>query len=280
MKVKVLYDQGTACVAEDGIIFYPPCCFGVTDGVSGVYLPQEGPRLFNQLTGGQLASKIISRSFGSAIPGETLENILRRANNMLREISKEAEISLEELELLPSADFVVVRLDTSSSLSILQGGDSLAIWQMKDGTIGGTPNKVYSYEKELLQIVAGLMKKHKGDRQKMWREYRPILIEKRRANTNTEEGGFAVLNGQSEFECFWQKFTLPRKEIGFLILFSDGFIPFEWTENVFAMAGEMIRLYRKGELHSILEATRVIADKKKSLAHEDYAEATAIAIEF
>ncbi len=279
MKVKVLYDQGTACVAEDGIVFYPPCYFGVTDGVSGVYLPQEGPRLFNQLTGGQLASKIISRFFGLTIPGETLEDILRRANNMLREISKEAKISLQESELLPSASFVVVRLD-SPEVSILQGGDSLAIWQMKDGTIGGTPNKVYSYEKELLQIVAGLMKKHKGDRQKMWKEYRPTLIEKRRTNANTEEGGFAVLNGQPEFECFWQKFTLPRQEIRFLVLFSDGFIPFEWTGNVFGMAGEMIRLYRKGELHSILEATRVIADKKKSLTHEDYAEATAIAIEF
>ena len=280
MKVKVLYDQGTACVAEDSIIFYPPYYFGVTDGVSGVYLPQEGPRLFNQLTGGQLASKIISRFFGLALPGESLEDILQGANNMLREISKEAKISLEDSELLPSANFVVVRLDTSSSLSILQTGDSLAIWKMKDGTIGGTPNKVYNYEKELLRIIAELMERHKGDRQKMWKEFRPILIEKRRANINIKEGGFAVLNGQPEFERFWQKFTLPRQEIGFLILFSDGFIPFEWTGNAFGMAGEMIRLYQKRELHSILEATRAIADKKKSLVHEDYAEATAVAIEF
>ena len=66
----------------------------------------------------------------------------------------------------------------------------------------------------------------------------------------------------------------------FLLLFSDGFVPSEWTKQELGMAGEMIRLYRKGGLFSILEATRLIADQKKFSSHEDCPEATAIAIEF
>ena len=114
----------------------------------------------------------------------------------------------------------------------------------------------------------------------MWKEFLPILIEKRQANINTEQGGFALLNGQPEFERFWQRFTLPREEMAFLVLFSDGLVPFEWTKNELALAGEIVRLYKKGKLQSILGATRKIAEQKKSSSHEDYAEATAIAIEF
>ncbi|MBZ9577851.1 hypothetical protein KJA13_02330 [Patescibacteria group bacterium] len=278
--IKVLYDQGSARIPEDGIIFQPPYYYAVTDGITGIYLPDEGPTLFHGMTGGQLASHIISYAFRNASPAtSSLEGIVRRANSLIRQDIEASGLSLKESELLPSAAFVVASVNTTN-IHILQGGDALAIWQTKDGTLGATPNKTYSYEEELLLIIAELMKKHKGDRQKMWEEFRPILTEKRRANINTKQGGFALLNGQPEFEHFWQKFTLPRAGIGFLLLFSDGLIPFEWTKNELGMAGEIIRLYKKGGLYAILEATRQIADDKKSLTHEDYPEATAIAIEF
>ncbi len=278
MKIQVLYDQGTACFPEDGMIFQPPCYFGAIDGVTGVYLPREGPRLFAGRTGGQLASHVLSHSFSDANPGESLKDILRKANSVIREISKTSGLTLQEPGLLPSAAFVAARINTR--IHILQGGDSLAVWQMKDGTIEGTPNLAFTHVEELLRIIAELMEKYGGNRQKMWEEFRPILIEKRRADINTEQGGFALLNGQPEFERFWQKFTLPREEMALLVLFSDGLVPFEWTKNELALAGEIIRLYKKGGLQSVLEATRKIAEQKRSSSHEDYAEATAIAIEF
>ncbi len=278
MKIQVLYDQGTACFPEDGMIFQPPCYFGAIDGVTGVYLPHEGPRLFAWRTGGQLASHVLSQSFSDANIGKSLKDILRKANTVIREISKTYGLTLQKSGLLPSAAFVTARINTH--IHILQGGDSLAVWQMKDGTIGGTPNLAFTYEEELLRIIAELMEKHKGNRQKMWEEFRPILIEKRRAEINTELGGFALLNGQPELEHFWQKFTLPREETALLILFSDGFVPFEWTKDEKAMAKMVINLYRTGGLHQVLAATRKIAEEKKSSSHEDYAEATAIAIEF
>ncbi len=283
MKVQVLYDQGSARILEDGIIFRPPYYFGVTDGITGVYLPDEGPKLFHGMTGGQLASHAISRAFCTTSIAKSLEDVLLDANHMIYEDIAAHGLSLQEPELLPSATFVVattIDLLNTGAVTIVQGGDSLAIWQMKDGTLGATPNKTYNYEERLLCTIAELMKKHRRDRQKMWEEFRPILIKERRANVNTKQGGFALLNGQPEFENFWQKFILPRERMALLILFSDGFVPFEWTQQELGMAGEIVRLYRKGGLHPILEATRQIADQKKSSSHEDYPEAMAIAIEF
>lgn len=279
MKTKVLYDQGSTRIAEDGIVFQPPHFYGALDGISGISLPHEGPKLFDGRTGGQFASHTISCVFESALVGESLESILRKANIMVRELSKTNGLSLQESELLPSAAFAVASV-TPKSINILQGGDSLAVWLMKDGTIGGTPNRTFTYEDELLSTIAVLMKKHGEDRQKMWEEFRPILVDKRRANINTAQGGFALINGQPEVENFWQKFVLRREEIVLLILFSDGFVPFEWTRDEKSLAEKVVHLYQTGGLYSVLEETRGVAEQKKSSSHEDYAEATAVAIEF
>lgn len=279
MKVKVLYDQGSARIPEDGIVFQPPHFYGALDGVSGIYLPHEGPKLFDGRTGGQFASHAVSCAFGAALVEESLENILRRANIMIRELSETNGLSLQESELLPSVVFAVASI-TQKSINILQGGDSLAVWLMKDGITGGTPNRTFTYEDELCNTVAVLMEKHKKDRQKMWEEFRPILADKRRSNNNTTQGGFAVLNGQPEVENFWQKFILQREEVALLILFSDGFVPFEWTRDEKSLAEKVVNLYQTGGLYSVLQETRDIAEQKKASSHEDYPEATAIALEF
>lgn len=278
VRIQILYDQGSAPIPEDGIIFQPPHYFGTVDGVSGIYLPHEGPKLFNGKTGGQFASCAISCAFGTALAGESLEDILLRANNMIQEVSEARGLSLSEPELLPSASFAVASIDTQE-ITILQGGDCLTIWQMRDRAIGGTPNQAFTFVRGLLGTITELMERHKGDRQKMWEEFRPILTEKRRANFNTAQGGFAILNGQPEVEHFWQKFTLQREKTALLILFSDGFVPFEWTRDEITMGEKVVRLYRKGGLHSVLKVTRAVQEQEKSSSHEDYAEATAIVIE-
>ena len=179
MRIKILYDQGSARVPEDGIIFQPPCYYGAMDGISGVYLPHEGPRLFDGRTGGQFATHAISIAFETASEKESLESILQKANTIIREFCETNNLSLKESGFLPSAAFVVTSIDTHN-INILQGGDSLAVWLMRDGTIGGIPNRTFAYEKELLHIIAELMRKHREDRQKMWEEFIPILMCKRK----------------------------------------------------------------------------------------------------
>lgn len=204
--------------------------------------------------------------------------ILRRANGIILKYTSEANIWHSGSEFLPSATFAVAKID-KQKVEILQGGDTLAVWQMKDGTIGGIPNLIFDYEERQTSMIAKLMEKHQGNRQKMWEEFRPFLAEDRRKNINASKG-FAIINGQPWFVDFLQEFKFSRNEIKRLILFSDGLIPFEFTRNATAMASAIIALYKNGGLSYILEETRRIAKKEKDLSHEDYPEATAIAIEF
>lgn len=181
-------------------------------------------------------------------------------------------------EFLPSATFAIASVD-DQKIEIVQGGDTLAVWQMKDGTIGGTPNLIFDYEERQTFMIAELMIKHKGNRQKMWEEFRPHLIEDRRKNINAIKG-FSIINGQPWFKDFLQEFTIPIETIKLLIIFSDGLVPFEWTRNPIVMSKRIIDLYQKGGLDLILETTRKIAEKNKDSSHEDYPEATAISLEF
>jgi hypothetical protein len=273
-----LYNQGSAKIAEDGIIFNPPRYFGVTDGVSGIYTPDEGPKLFKGKTGGQLASYAISYAFKHNLSPKPLKYILRTANYVLGELNKRNGLSFDEPELLPSATFCIASID-NQKIEIVQGGDTLAVWQMKDGTIGGTPNLIFDYEQRQTSRIAELMKKHKGNRQKMWEEFRPSLIEDRRKTINASQG-FAIINGQPWFEDFIQEFLLPRKDVKRLIIFSDGLVPFEATEDPIAMATFIFAIYQNGGLNRVLKSTREYAKENKKSSHEDYPEATAIAIEF
>lgn len=278
MKIKFLFDQGSAVLPEDGIIFQPPFYYGVVDGVSGLYLPSEGPKMFDGKTGGQLASSVVSWIFTCAGKENSLSDILREATFLLQEHIERNGLSLFEPETLPSAAFAIAHIN-ETHVSVINGADSLAVWQKEDGTVSGTPNQMFAYEGRQIDRVAELMKKHQGNRQRMWEEFRPLLVADRRANIN-KENGYAVINGQLQFKRAAQNFTLEKKKMKLLILFTDGFIPYEWTRDRRVMAFRMIKLYEKGGLSKILELSRKIAEKKKSSSHEDFPEATAIAIEF
>jgi len=279
VRVNYLYNQGSAKISEDTIIFYPPLWFGVSDGTTGVYLPNNGPRLFDGKTGGQVASQTLSVTFGLAGCNDDIENVLRRANRKVGKIAKANGIPLCESHLLPSTTYAIAKIDTKRII-VMQGGDALAVWELKNGTIGGTPNKVFAYEKILLHIIASILRRNGGDRLKMWREFAPLLAEKRKANYNKPTGGFSILNGQPEFDKLWQKFAFRPDELSLLILFSDGLVPFEWTEDPVYLAKKVIGHYRLGGLEAVLATSRKIAKQNAAVSHESEPEATAVAIEF
>lgn len=279
MRIQTLYDSGTAKVPEDSIVFAPPIFFGVADGVSGVYLPEEGPKLFKVRTGGQLASSVLVQTFHCATPKMGLARILRCANNTLRGIAKTEGLSISQPAFLPSATLVVAKIGPNC-IKIVQAGDSLAVWEYTNGNVGGISNPMFTYEKRHLNTIARLMEKHKGDRQKMWGEFRPTLIQQRNTHVNIAGKEVALLNGQARFLDCLHLSALSVQDIKLLVLFTDGFVSFEDTENGGELAQKVIGLYRQGELQAVLNNTRKEAEKKKSSSHEDFPEATAIAIEF
>ncbi len=275
MRVQSLHDDGSAKKSEDGLIISPPY-YGVTDGVSGVYLPEEGPKLFDGKTGGQLASDMIVKEFSFAGP-YCFRSTLQGANWKLGEIAKKNNLFLNDPAFLPSACFSICEL-TDEKVYIKQGGDTLAVWQLKDGSLGGTPNKNFQYEKFLTDTIAELMAKNNGDRQKMWQDFRPILIDERRKYS--KEYGLCLLNGQTNFYDNCNSFSIELSKLHFLILFTDGFIPFETTNNVRDMANYVISQYNYGGVDWLLNKTREANEKEKLSTHEDFPEATAVALEF
>src|SRR3989344_948567 len=150
-KAQVLFDQGSAKGAEDNLIFQPPSYYGVLDGLSGVYLPRDGPRMFGRRTGGQLVSSVVSIAFAVYQHRELVE-ILRAINVSVVDTFQKAGIPLDAA-FLPGTCFAVCQVG-DEHLEILQGGDCFAVWQFKDGTIGATLNQNYGYEKFLVDTIA------------------------------------------------------------------------------------------------------------------------------
>jgi serine/threonine protein phosphatase PrpC len=282
MQIIPFSNPGKVKTPEDSLIFWTKKeggWFGAADGTSGVHLPNKGPRLFDGKTGGQVASQVLSIAFGLARCDDKPEDVLRKANLAVGKIAKANKIPLQESHLLPSTTYAVAKIDTKR-VTVMQGGDALAVWELTDGTIGGTPNRMFSYERFLLQTIASILRRNGGNQLEMWREFAPILAEKRKANYNKPAGGFSILNGQPEFDQFWQKFTFRPDELSLLILFSDGLVSFEWTEDPVHLAKKVIGRYCLGGFEAVLAASREIAKQNAAISHESEPEATAVAIEF
>jgi len=286
MKVDHIHSQGSAGISEDGLILNYPNIFGVTDGVSGLYLPQNGPRLFHGMSGGQLASWHIVSAFGYPHSLQLkLEQFLESANSALgNELSRNG-MNRADSAHLPGACFLVIKID-GSKVEIIQGGDCMATWEHRDGRLGGLAHQSFQYEDFLLKTIARLMKKYNGNKQRMWEEFQPILERHRQRFVNASDG-ICILNGQPSSNTFWRKASLKLASLKTLIVFSDGFVPFEWTKDSKELARNIIGLYNmlnQSCLFPIDKLTRILLQtrttSRKAETHEDYPEATAIAIEF
>ena len=280
MEIKLLYDLPKGINPEDGFVFSPPFFLGVTDGVSGLYMPDEGPILFNGKSGGRMVSDVVTETFLSVTGGSSIEEILIRANEKVYKTQSSLGFYGEpRTDLLASTTFAIAKLD--DEIEIIQCGDAFAVLELRGGKVLSTRNQVLQHDTEARKIIAELMKKHGEDRTKMWHEFSPILSQMRLRNVNKKTGsGFGLLNGQSVFKEFWQRIVIPREEAKLLLLFTDGLIYYPDSGDEQFLAKKVLSLYRQGGLRSILEETRKKESTEKEMGHIDHAEATAIAIEF
>ena len=278
MKATFLYDQGSADIMEDGLIFFPPCFFGVTDGTSAVSAPGKKKKLFDEKTGGQLVSQTICNAFGVAPSIHLLDRTLKRTNVKLRTALVKHGVDINDSALAPAACFAVIKINRLA-VDIIQGGDCLVVWEYKDGRADALAHQNYECERFLVNTIRTLMEKYDGNRLKMQKELYPILKKKRRKTYN-KPGGICMFNGQNVFSKFWQAKTLIKSGLKTIIIFSDGFVPLSWTENSKMLAKKVIEHHEQGGLKNVLLKTRKLAKEEKNQTHEYYPEATAIAVNF
>lgn len=250
---------------------------GVLDGVSGLYLPSEGPELFNGKSGGQVVCEIVNQIVATAKPEENLEDILFRANAEMRfHFFMRKGVSLERSDLLPGAAFAIAKINRES-IEIIQGADCIAVWQRRNGRVSFTKNQVFPHELEWRQLIENLLQKYQGDRNKVWEELIPVLSRGRLQRVN-QKGGYALLNGQLHIEECWQRVILLRQEVKTVLLFSDGLIPFSESGKK-NLGKQIMESFRQKGLQGILAKTREVEEIEKEKSHIDHAEASAIAIE-
>jgi serine/threonine protein phosphatase PrpC len=249
----------------------------VTDGVSGLHDPDEGPRLFSGRTGGQLVCEAVRNAVSAIGIGDTIESLISMANLRIREFVTHYQLPIQSSDLLPGAAFVFVKID-GQKIRIIQGADCFAVWQKNNGNIGVTRNQVFLHDLRVKQMIADLMREHGGDRQKVWQGLTPTLAEFRLKHVN-KRGGYALLNGQEAVYNYYRRITLLRDDIQLLILGSDGIVPFSDTKDKRLLGRRVIKQFYKGGLAAILNRTRDIEEKEQNTSHIHHAEATAIAIE-
>lgn len=275
MKTEILYDQGSATHAEDTAIFHPPFFYGVADGVSGIYHPTSGPKLLNGKTGGQVVVSLLSRTLATATPDTSFLEVLCAANAAVMESNaEEMELSPDEPECLPAAAFAIARIGSANSVELMQGGDSLAVWRNRDGTVGATPNPMFNYESELNTNSRRLLESGKSVR-KMWQKHLPFYARKRR---KALEQGCSVISGLLNAKQHWRRFMFPNEKLSLLILFTDGLVTLEETRKPRALAKRILSSYDQGGLGNVLKETRAALKEVKT--YEKRPEATAIAIQF
>ena len=286
MIIETLYDKGTAEETEDIALTRtvngfdgPHIIAVVADGVSSPYNPAEGPRLFHGRTGGQLVCEAIRNAVSDIGLGDTIESLVLMASLRIRELAMHHQLPMQRSDLLPGAAFVFARID-EKRIRIVQGADCCAVWERKDGTVNATRNQVFDHDSMLKELIAELMIRYNGDREKVWQKLMPILFQVRLWHVNKKgRNGYAILNGQEEAIGCCRRITLSRKRTRRLILFSDGMVPFGETKDRKLLGQMVMGLFDQGGLPAILRRTRKFEEEEQRTSHIHHAEATAISIE-
>lgn len=285
MIIRTLYDQGTARTPEDDMIVLPrekdKGVLGVMDGVNAPYISSVGPRIYEGgLSGGQTINRIIQIEFLYRYFVGHLPEMLYGANERVREFARRCspDLDLDDAGVLPGACLAIAELKKDEVL-IATAGDCMAVWRTKTGKIGVTKLLPPEFEQMQKDSFAALMRQY-GDRSQAWKHHIPIMHEAYRRFKNTPEG-FAFLNGQPAFNDLLEITVIPREELALLILFTDGFVPFEEMGRQERLAHWVLAHYKDVGLSGTLAATRFhIQEKNEKEGWETLPEATAVAIEF
>ena len=224
-----------------------------------------------------MVKQIFWETVSSAPPSESLKSVVIRADQKIGAYQKSVGFSFRADELAGTC-FALARI-TEKTVEIFQGGDNIALWMLKDFSVGFTPNRAFPADKYEKEIFAGLVKKHEGDRKKARVEFTLLLKDEKMANINQNHPeAYPVANGQLNINICFEK-TLPVDNLNFLLLFTDGFIPFEDFNNPQRM-WELAVFTKENELTTKLDKTRGQEKGGTGAAIAPRAEATALAVWF
>ena len=275
MHIAMLYDQGSAREQEDRYVIREQL-FGIADGVSAPYESYESIRRFEGKTGGQIAAEIVCKILER--PSISLRSLILQANHKIRQMQEVTGLSIKYADQLAGTTVAAVRL--GDVIEIVQIGDAIVAWRLKDGRVEATRNQQFLHDRELLAIFMETMKSSHGNREEAWKHYLPISKEYRQRDANTTHpSAYGILNGQPQAERFITYQEFPKAGISTIILCSDGLVSFEDTESPTVLAQTMFGAYDTGGLQTMYESKRAKEAHMKNISHVSQTEISGIAIE-
>lgn len=299
MKVSCIYDKGSSKFREDGFICKLPF-YGVWDGTSAPYSPKFPMEMFGgNHSGGEFVNGIIKYSFETVNSGLDLSHAISMANALLFFELKECGYECEcRTYKRPGATFAFMKTSLQT-INIVQAGDCFALVVNKDGTFFITENQVHLHDMAMNRMIyetqcaiareknipEGEIEKYRNFiRAEMRDRFYPILCDARDKDINNpqSERGYGLLNGQDNLFEMMTEYTFLTNEVDFVILFTDGMIPWDLLKDMdkTKIGESIINLYKKGNLKEILRSARDFENTNKTKSYTDFAEATAVAVEF
>lgn len=292
MKVSALYDQGSSKYREDGMIV-GTTLFGVLDGVSEPYGPKYPLQLVNGYSSGEV---IVREAERSMMLGEGEMNLKQNLANTIRRVAR------LDFSIMSGATFAFANIN-DGKLEIAQGGDCFVVLLMKDGAVFVTKNQVRAHDVkmngEIERLMVEIAKERGFDslesvpdekttneiRGEMWNRFCLTLRKERVKDMNRPESSdaaYGLLNGDNNLlrTAVFKNFEIS--EVSVVLLFSDGMIPWNLmkSSNDQKIGEGALRLFQRSGLAGLLSSARGEEGKNLKSSYTNFAEATAIAIEF
>ncbi|MDI6602623.1 MAG: hypothetical protein QME57_00690 [Patescibacteria group bacterium] len=296
-EVTTIYSQGTAKRKEDGHMIRYPFYYIVIDGFSEPSSPNHPQNFIDGLTLGEVTTRLIEEIFQNASPEMHLRDVLLKANQAIWQKKLDAGIP-EEIGRLSGATFAATKIGKKET-EILAAGDTFALVRLKDGKVFITENQVHAHDTFMNSEISRLMQEIAQEwniklenieeeklnkvRDEMWNRFYPILLKERGRVINNSESpeGYGALNGEPGIERMWQRLAFPTYEIDIILLFTDGFIGWEFLKNIESsqLGIFIVELYQRIGVEGILHLTRTIETIRASESYITHAEAAVIEVQ-
>ncbi len=269
--VETFFDRSREKYPED-LVIQEGDIFGVLDGYSPVYHPKDGPKTITIGSKQRSLGQVIVNTIKSKLQWsyiDPFERTLLQANSVIRGLQDQFQLPSEERG---GAAFALAKIGEEKT-EIIQGADCLALWILKSGAVGFTPNQILKHSLDEIELINTLSKRRKN-KDKIWRERIDHLKDIRKNCLNNPKNPFnyAAINGNDFLYKCWRSISLPTNQVSLLIMITDGFFQVEESADIQSFAKNLLTSYQSGNSFvEILMRKRIKSNKAP--------EAAAIAIE-
>jgi len=278
MKIHGYMSDGGKRFPEDALVLNPSKTgpYAVLDGYSSAYIGE--PELSEGMTGGQRVVEILTANmlFGGVDINLTMRDIVARSLRAIRKRQPEGDKD--------GASMAAFQIEQCrKSINMLQVGDCLLIYRLKNGNVVCSPNlflhldlQTESAYNEELERTGGNISCAQKNHNLVWTEI------KRKFANNPEDSanGYPVIDGNPDVEKLWWNRIEGLENIDLIIMMTDGASPKMTQDNQERrqVAKSLIKVFNAQGIKGLINLTD--SDEEQTAYGAIEKEATILVAEF